>query len=302
MRVAGGITSGSLIQAGGLEKVFVSGSDLTKDTGMSYGSIISSGGEQDVSSGALASATLINGGIEMVSGKAVGDTVHSGVLQLLYGSATGTVLDQGGFQDDFGVASGTVLHSGASEVVRGGTSVQTVIGAGATEDVIVGTASGSIISDGGTLLLEEGSLASGGIYLAGTHDSLEIKGSTLPSATIFGFAATDRIDLEAYGFCSGAAASLGKNNVLTITGLKGGTATLALDPKAAYAGKLFKLAADGQGGTVVTIQAASALQADNDGYSLPENTRLSVDVRHGVLVNDVDPTNHVLSAALVGGP
>ena len=205
-------------------------------------------------------------------GLAKNTVIKSGGEQNVYGTASGIVVNNDGVQSvtgsggAYGVAIGTVLNAGALQMVTHGSSQGTIINKGATEDVAggpFGYAQGSIISGGnadpGGQCHRTGQRPAEfreRHHFQGHRRLLDIGNTQTPLTTISGFAATDRIDLQGFGYNSGATVSLGKNNVLTITGLVGGTATLALDPKANYAKMAFTLASDGQSGTDLTVQAA----------------------------------------------
>lgn len=205
--VKGGVTSNSQIRNGGLEAVFLSGSDPASDTGATRGSIIYSGGVEDVHSGAIASGTDVRAGgqltietggfsvatidsaSEIVYGTATSETIVGGGFELLYGIARGAILNNGGTQDDFGNASGTSIYSGGNQLVLGratGTTVHdggiqfveradgdfgvasgTVLTSGGIQTVLGGTSVKTVIGAGATENVSDGT-ASGSVISGGT--------------------------------------------------------------------------------------------------------------------------------------
>jgi len=85
---------------------------------------------------------------------------------------------------------------------------------------------------------------------AGTSGTLTIDSAVSFSGTISNFLPGDTIDLAGIGIASGA--TLGANNVLTVSGGTGGTVTLNLDPTQDYSDVGFASAQDGTGGTDVS--------------------------------------------------
>ncbi len=280
---AGGSARGSIIENN--SSIIVTGNNF-----MSH-AIIESGGNAYLSindpSGSgnpTDSFTLINGGTESVgsflgSGTALDDTVqdggrqdvmaglargtiiNSGGMQTVFAQAIGTVVNGGGLQQvtggdgDFGRATGSVLNAGALQTIEHGSSQHTLINKGGRENVGgMGYADGTVIN-GGTLDLGQYGIALNSIQFTGRGGVLDIGSTATSTTTINGFVATDRIDLRGFGYSSKVSVSLGKDNVLTIKGLTGGTARLLLDPKASYAHKVFTLYQDGHGGTNLIVQA-----------------------------------------------
>jgi hypothetical protein len=110
------------------------------------------------------------------------------------------------------------------------------------------------ISGAGTLSLESGAIATGGVLFGPEGGKLQLIGTTLPSVTINGFSIGDSIDLNNL---SGTAASYA-NGTLTVTGTSGTVATLTLGtaPDGTIA-----VTSDGHGGTLLTVTAYTAAQA-----------------------------------------
>jgi autotransporter passenger strand-loop-strand repeat protein len=261
-----GSISGTLIESGG---TVVMGNPVA-GTGTGNGTFINGGTEDLYASTSEANDLIANGGVQTLEEQLVvvrNAVIDKGGTQTVIGQTFGTVVNDGGLQyvtrgdASIGVTTGTVVNNGGQELLNGGISKGTVINPGGLEDTY-SSAQGTIIN-GGTMIVEamaETGYAgvTGGIQFTGANGVLELAGTSLTTTTISGFAPTDRIDFLNFGYSSAATATLGANNVLTIQGLTGGTAILALDPTANYSGDSFKLASDGQSGTNLTVTAASA--------------------------------------------
>jgi autotransporter passenger strand-loop-strand repeat protein len=136
----GGTARGTLVASGGAQDVFAGGTVV--------GAVVTSGGAETVFSGATDSApTLAAGGVE---------TVNSG------GTVAGATVDSGGqlVEPTGGVASGTIVNSGGRETIGGGSSFATTVNSGGLALVgrggpgpmgNGGTAVGTVINVGGEL-------------------------------------------------------------------------------------------------------------------------------------------------------
>jgi VCBS repeat-containing protein len=180
-----------------------------------------------------------------------------------------------------GTITGSVAMGGGDDVFNDyvGSSVGQIDG-GAGNDTInlLGTGEGTL---GATVNVEVVKLTSGTwtvtadssaeIDFQSGSQTLRIGAAAVADGnldqTIKGFASGDVIDVKNIGLAT--TATLGANNVLTITG---GTATvtLQLDPSQNFAGMQFAVASDGAGGTQVTVGTdttaptlVSATPADN---------------------------------------
>uniref|UniRef100_UPI003144FA30 Ig-like domain-containing protein n=1 Tax=Terrirubrum flagellatum TaxID=2895980 RepID=UPI003144FA30 len=114
-------------------------------------------------------------------------------------------------------------------------------------------------------------------------------------ATIAGFGDDDVLDLRGIG--AAASATLGAGNVLTVSG-GAVSVTLQLDPMHDYSHQLFKTAADGAGGTLVTVAANQAPVAENGAASGAEDQAINGQVS----ASDPDGLPSPLSYSLVNGP
>jgi autotransporter passenger strand-loop-strand repeat protein len=170
----------------------------------------------------------------------------------------------GGTQFDYGLASGATVFTGSQVVSSGGTAVHDTI-------------------SGGTVVLETGAVASGGITFA-SSGTLEVFGSAMPSATISGFTSGDIIDLAAIASGAGGRAVLASGNVLDV--LEGGsTYALQLNPSQSFSGDQFVVTSDGSGGTDVTVVPFSATVSSGTLPVSSGHSSNSVHVLSGAILN-----------------
>ena len=176
---SGGAAVGTVLQA----RDGISGRQDVKWGGVASGTVISSGGMQDVT-GTAADTIVFSGGTQRllasqrISGSAYGTIVHlNGVQAVLNGAmAYGTELRSGGMQDvsDGGRASGTIISSGGMQVVsKGGSAIDVIQRAGglidadlAPETVVYG-----VNAEGGAMKLSGGT-ASGFILYGGIRQAV----------------------------------------------------------------------------------------------------------------------------------
>jgi autotransporter passenger strand-loop-strand repeat protein len=261
---AGGVVSGTLVSFGGQEAVggtAVGTLDLGTQAVIAGGSAINTVvlvGSETVGSGGVTSGSLVGSGfsdgIEIVEagGLAVSTTVGGAAGQLTVssgGTSLGAVIAQGGYETVFGLASGSVI-SGGTEFVAGGVAAATVI------------------AGSGTLALEVGSSAEGGIAFAGSGGALIVEApflgaATMPATPISGFAATDRIDLQGVTYTSAATASFDAG-VLTVSA---GGAAYTLELPDLPDGTTFALQPDAGLGTLVLLQTGSGATVSSGAIS-----------------------------------
>ncbi len=211
------------VDLGGIAQQTTAGADgfiYITSGGMTSGTVVSQGGYESTREGARASGTVVsNGGYEWVDGVTVGVVVKNGgfeVLRRLDGAQSG------------GVSIGTVLSDGGTEIVSSG-----------------GVASNTVIEGGGTLQLQAGGMASGAITFGAGPGTLEIDDTTMPAATISGFASGDTIDLYGIGMNGVVTNRDTLTNQVTVSGSKG-SITLQF---AAGQALNFATTPDGFGGT-----------------------------------------------------
>ena len=213
---AGQTSNGLMLDSGDYATVY----------GTTVGTMVSSGGIEDVFSGGTASGTVVsNGGAEYIfeaGGTTVGTVVSSGGFEdVLSGTAIGTVVSNGGFDEVLsgGAASGTVVSSGGSEQVTGGTAVGTVVSNGGVEYIfeVGGTAVGTVVSSGGSEQVDAAGMASATVVSNGGLEQVFSGGIALnPVVSSGGTMAND-----------GSLTFVG-NEVFNEQGIIGGTGTLVV--------------------------------------------------------------------------
>ena len=181
--LAGGVATGTLVLAGGIENVSsggltagetISGGEYVFSGGRSVGASVGDGGYLVLYPGATGSAALVDqGGALDVSGSAADATlIDGGVLDVYSGGrVTSTAVDQGGSQVIFagGVATGTdISYDGADYVSSGGIASASTVTQGAYEVVLAsGEAYGTVVSSGGADDVESHGVASAVTVLMG---------------------------------------------------------------------------------------------------------------------------------------
>jgi autotransporter passenger strand-loop-strand repeat protein len=152
--------------------------------GFTYGTVVSSGGEEIVEYQGVASGTIVtSGGEEIVEyrGVASGTIVGRGGSEIVEGDGYTYLPEVGYFTSSFGTANGTIVSSGGYEIVSGGYTSDngvTVYGSGVTNGTIVsrggyeivssgGVASGTVVSRGGHELVGPGGVTSGTVVYRG---------------------------------------------------------------------------------------------------------------------------------------
>ncbi|MGI4795415.1 MAG: Hint domain-containing protein [Janthinobacterium lividum] len=240
--ISGGLVSKTDILSGSIQNVYAGGTAFDN---------IVAGGRENVSSGGVDISGTIQGGNivwiysggtgvgEIVSGNATSaaeiwnDGITSGVS--LYtnasevvacdGVASSTKVYSGGsLIVSGGLTTGTVISNGGSEIVSsGGTDSGSVVSSGGVETVMSGGTATTVTIAGGTLDLQTGSTASGTIsFASGTAGTLEIDGTTMPTATISGFVSGDVIDLTSVAYKAGDTVSI-SGTTLTLKNASGTT-------------------------------------------------------------------------------
>jgi autotransporter passenger strand-loop-strand repeat protein len=259
----GATVSGATINGGTTLDVFYGGV-LNNATVNSGGNLVIDGTVNGATVAAGGSVTVgAWGNLNVSSGQTIrGASVTSGgSLAISSGAvASGTVVGNGGQIIINGTASSSTINSGGSEIVNsGGVLTGAVINGGALEVVSGGSANGVTFSSGGTLKLDS-SVSFGG--------------------TISGFALPDHLDLADINFGSGttlsfAEASNNQSGTLTVSD---GVHTTHLTLAGQYTTSRFTMAADGQGGSLISDPPASqtpapdkfnALAGTHDGSRLP---------------------------------
>ncbi|UCF53550.1 MAG: hypothetical protein JSV48_03645 [Bradyrhizobium sp.] len=180
---------------------------------------------------------VIGGGAEQhvyAGGTVIGTTVSTGGVQIDWGSAIGTTID-GGVQQVWGTASNTTIVSGAQYVGAGGSASSTTIGAGGLEYIHTG----ATLTD---------------VTFGGASAKLVLDQSSAFSGTISGWQDGVQLDLGDIAFnetTSLAYAANAGNTGGTLT-VSDGVHTASLQLLGQYSAADFALAADGNGGSVIT--------------------------------------------------
>ncbi|MSF23072.1 hypothetical protein GKG33_15970, partial [Escherichia coli] len=162
--VYGGISNGSVIDTGGHQEVSGHGSYQ----GQANNTVIN-GGSQTISEGGISTGTIINDKGTMsvlTNAKADATRIDNGGAMDVAGNATNTIIN-GGTQNIYnhGIATGTNINSGTQNIKSGGKADTTNISSGSKQVVEKGgTATGSNIRAGGTLIVDTGGIAHG-VYL-----------------------------------------------------------------------------------------------------------------------------------------
>ena len=187
---------------------------------------------------------LIEGGVQSVFGLALSANVSSGGSQLVFsgGVASGSAVSGGGSETVLasGVASDTTVSSGgALTVSSGGVADPTVILS--TEFVYPGAVASVPVLDGGTLVVGSGGTIAGTIALA-----------TLSGDAVDGVGSGTVFDLE--GMIANGASYSGT----TLTLFEAQDAIGSMTVSTTLAEPAFALAADGSGGTLITVEPGPA--------------------------------------------
>jgi autotransporter passenger strand-loop-strand repeat protein len=221
-----------------------------------------SSGHEYVSSGAIASGTVLAaGGRENVvaGGSAVGTTVSSGGAEIV--SSGGVVL-------------GTTVLSGGQEIVSMGGQAFVVSGAG-----------NDTIANGG--YLELGSGVQGAVSFTGSAGTLVLDASVTFSGTIAGLSASvpnDTIDLRDISISGVTSSYIGNasSGVLTVSG-GGNSASLNLIGN--FTSSSFHLSNDGSGHVLVSDPAATLFNQAAAGFVVNGGVAVTSAILDTVLVS-----------------
>jgi autotransporter passenger strand-loop-strand repeat protein len=239
--------SNAQVYSGGTAFATMVGSDSLIDVeagGLTTGTILSAyGAEEGIGYGGVASDTTISsGGDQIVSGSAVNATVQAGGTQGVQsgGTAHTTNISGGGIEvvQAGGYADGGNADGGNLYVSSGGTASDIYIRGGFTDLGVGAIATDNIV------------FVSGGI--------LQIDGTTMPAATISGFAPGEMIDLTGLN-ASGVTYTLRSGNVLHIVVAGGQSYDLDFDPSQNLAVGQFEFNAGASGGIQIAVAAQTTV-------------------------------------------
>ncbi|OAF15865.1 hypothetical protein AYJ54_39285 [Bradyrhizobium centrolobii] len=156
--VYGGTANNVTISAGGYQDVLngiVNGSTLAGyrqilSGGVTYATIIVSGGDEFVADGGTTNGTIVTSkGLQYIDagGTANGTQINNGGYQYVLGTGNDTVVYGGGTQEVAGTTYNTTINSGGIQhVVLDGTAITTTIQAGGFQQVNSGSVQGSQVS------------------------------------------------------------------------------------------------------------------------------------------------------------
>jgi autotransporter passenger strand-loop-strand repeat protein len=208
--------------------------------------VVSYGGYQNVSSGAIASGTTVRaGGRQYVLAHGIGSatTVSNGGAQTVYagGSAIGTFFSAGGegVVSSGGVASAITILAGGKEAIDvGGRAVNATVRAGGIDYVLAsGSTTGTVVSSGGYELVSSGGVASATRVQSGGLAYINASGVAVGAVVSSGGAET----ISAGGIASGL--SLLAGGVVVDNGEIGFGGAAALDGTLKGSGSIVQAAA-----------------------------------------------------------
>ena len=199
------IASGTVVSTGGIQDILAGGSASSAtinsggnqyDFGTASSTTVDSGGYQFIEASGTASNTTLSGGYQYVNGSVSGTVLSNGGFQdiLSGGTANNTTINSGGIQYDYGAASGTTL--GGSQYVYGSAS-GTVVSSGGVQDILAGgTASSTTIDSGGYQVVDAGGTISGATISGGT---LELQNGANTGGSTIDFASGGLLKLDGTG-------------------------------------------------------------------------------------------------------
>src|SRR5712671_1124372 len=313
--------------------IFDTFADTITNKGTIIGSISSGGGDDvlNIYTGSSISGVSDGGdGTDTVDLLGVGTGILSSTINFEILSVQGgdwSVVDAETFSGGTTISIGAALQLGtggiagalAADVVDNGlftfdrtdtyTFSGSISGSGVVQQVGIGTTvldghnsytGGTEIVSGTLDVVVTDSAGTGAITLDAGAQTLRIEQSALSAGhfanTIAGFACVDTIDLAGIGLA--ASATLGPNNVLTVSGGSSGPVTLQLDPGQSFAGDVFKVTSDGAGGTNVTVAPDQAPIAQDGSASGDEDHAITGQA----VANDPDGLPSPLSYSVIDGP
>ncbi len=169
------VAGADIISSGGVASgtVLNRGAEVVSGGGVAVGAIVSSGGVEYVASGGVVSSAVVTSGGQ--------ENVAAG------GLARGTIVSASGLLLDAGTMSGTVLSSGGAAYVQaGGVAVGTVLRGGAADVVLAGgVASGTTFSSGGTEAVFSGGVTMSALVTSGGLEYV-VGGGVASAAVISG--------------------------------------------------------------------------------------------------------------------
>lgn len=309
--VYGGTASNVLVSAGSYQDVMnatVNGSTLAGSRqvhigGVTYSTVIVSGGNEFVANGGTTYSTIISsGGLQYIdaNGTSNGTQINNGGYQYVLGTGNDTVVFSGGVQQVAGTTSNTIVNSGGIQhVVLSGTAISTTVQAGGFQQVnsgdvqnsqvngslqvlATGSSTDTVVFAGGNEYVGAGGTANGTTVNAGGLQYIDVGGSATATNVNGGF-------VFVAGTASGAIVNSGEFDVAgsaSDTHLAGGTGYIYAGGVqigvdfAGAASKLYLESASGLTGTVSNFEVGDIIDFRNllvssysfDGANLTLNT------------------------------
>jgi autotransporter passenger strand-loop-strand repeat protein len=254
--LSGGVASATTLGIGG------SGFVDVRSGGTAIGTVVNAFAVIEIESGGTTSLTTLSGvaaNENIEYGGVSSDTTVSGGAQNVDGEADNTNVQAGGEQiiDSGGTANATVISGGANVYVDSGGSADLAnVNGGNLYVSSGGTAAFTTISGGfvdvksGGVVADEITFENGGI--------LQIDGTTMPAATISGFAPGDTIDLTGLNR-NGATYTLRPGNVFHIVVAGGQSYDLDFDPSQNLTVGQFEFSPGAGGGIQIAIAAQTTV-------------------------------------------
>jgi autotransporter passenger strand-loop-strand repeat protein len=218
-------------------KTFSSTSPQYTAPGAASDVTIASGGSAVLAGGSISKLTIASGGTEIIGGKT---TVHSasGVYKFNFSGVT---------------VKGGSIGKGARQIVNAGNiALSATITAGGEQIVKAGATAQDTVIDGGKVNLAATAKLASAVTFAGKGGELVISATTLPTATISGFGAGDKIQLAGVVYSAGATATVKTAGVVTITD---GSNSYKLNIAGAAVGQAFSFSS----GSILTTTAAAKM-------------------------------------------
>lgn len=214
---------------------------------------VTSGGSVVLAGGTITNLSIASGGTEIIGGKT---TVHSAGATYKFMVSGVTV-------------SNSAIGNGVKQIIEAGNiALGATISAGGQQIVNDGATAENSIIDGGKLTLGATAHLAGAATFKGTGGELVIDSKTMPTATISGFAAGDKIQLAGVTYAAGATAVVKTAGVVTITD---GGASYALNIAGATASEKFSFGP----GSILTTTAAAQMQFLAPAETAPGHDELS---------------------------
>jgi hypothetical protein len=275
--ISGTGTSGSGVHlyAGGTVTNGADGATAALITGADSGVNITGAAGTVTNAGTITATGAYGVGVFLDLGGSVTNGAYGATAALIAGAAAGVMLfDGAGTVSNAGTLSAAGKYGAGIDLDLGGSIIN---GAGGETAALIAGAAGIAVYGAAATVTNYGTIAGSagpGIYLGaggtianfatisganGTAvnfaqtggNTLVIEAGSVLGGAVANFQPGDTIDLPFLGFSGSGSVTLGSGNVLQVAE-PGGSLQVDLDPAQSFAGDLFHLANDGQGGTLIT--------------------------------------------------